>query len=275
MKNYIYLVLLTLIAFSSCKEKENTINNKTEKITIEEPVPVVNFNELVADYMTWWSYHYNKINLALDFVPVNENLEVITKGEFLEALTTGNYITIQLKPSTKTIKYKLYKLDETINQSIVATIKNTSVTTLKHYKMEGTMFPEFNVIDIKGGEHSNASIKGKTMIFKTWFIGCKPCVAEFPELNELVDTYKDRDDVIFTSFALDTKAELEAFLTKKPFAYNTVAEQNDFIKKQLKLQAYPTHIVVNDKGVITKVVNRVSQLITFINNNEVLSNNSN
>ncbi|WP_452602187.1 TlpA family protein disulfide reductase [Pontimicrobium sp. MEBiC06410] len=272
MKNHFYLILLLFITFSSCKEKIPTTNNKTENIDIG--APFVNYNDLVNDYMTWWSYHYNKINLSLDFIAINEDFEVISKNEFLEALTTGNYITIQLKPDTKTVKYKLYKLGEDVNQAIASTIKSVSVTALKHYKMEGTTFPEFNVTDIKGKQHSNKTIKGKTAILKTWFIACKPCVAEFPELNRLVEAYKEKDDIVFTSFAIDTKPKLDVFLKEKPFYYNVVAEQNDFIEKKLNLQIYPTHIVVNNKGIIVKVVNKVSELITFLNNKEEINANN-
>jgi len=265
-----YFCLVLFITFSSCKEETSTINNTVENTNIGQPV--VEFHNLVADYMTWWAYHYNEINLSLDFIPINENLKVISKVEFLEALTTGNYITIQLKPYTSTVKYKLFKLDDTVNQAIRSTVKNVSVTALKHFKMEGIEFPEFNVIDIKGQQHTNKTMKGKTAILKTWFIACKPCVAEFPELNILVDHYKERNDIIFTSFVRDTKPKLNEFLKENPFHYNIVAEQNNFIEKELNLQIYPTHIVVNKKGIIIKVVNRVSELVTFLDNSEILSN---
>jgi cytochrome oxidase Cu insertion factor (SCO1/SenC/PrrC family) len=61
--------------------------------------------------------------------------------------------------------------------------------------MEGMEFPEFEITDLNGNHYSNESIKGKTTLFKTWFINCKTCGAEFPELNELVDKHFDNYEI--------------------------------------------------------------------------------
>src|SRR5690606_15029725 len=92
--------------------------------------------------------------------------------------------------------------------------------------------------------YTNENTKGKTLILKTWFINCKACVAEFPELNEFVEKHKHRNDIVFVSLALDTKSELEDFLQKKYFEYEVVPNQEEFIEK-LNLQIYPTHIIVD------------------------------
>src|SRR5690606_22334605 len=108
--------------------------------------------------------------------------------------------------------YKLYKLDDNADKRIGSTIKLESTTIYGLSEIEGSPLPQFNFTDLNENIYTNENTKGKTIIIKTWFINCKACIAEFPELNEFVEKYKDRNDIIFLSLALDSKSELEAFL---------------------------------------------------------------
>ena len=260
----ILLVILSILLFS-CNEKE-----KTEKKSISEKVenfdPKIEFNEIESDFIKWWTYHSYNISLSSNFTGLNEQSDTIEKKLFLEILITGNYIPLKMKSNNKDNIYKLFSLDSNADKSIGSTIKNESLTNLKHFKMEGLPLPEFNFTDLNGNNYTNENTKGKTIILKTWFINCKACVAEFPELNEFVEKYKQRNDMIFVSLALDTKAELENFLQKKDFEYQVVPNQKEFIDKKLNLQIYPTHIIVDKNGTIIKVVNKASEMISFLEN---------
>jgi peroxiredoxin len=191
----------------------------------------------------------------------------------LEALTSGNFIPLKLKPTYGIEQYKLYKLDHLTNKSIGNTIKNESLTNLKYYNMEGTEFPEFEFTDLNGNHYTNENTKGKITVIKTWFINCQACVAEFAELNEFVDKYKNSNDIIFVSLALDSKPKLEKFLQKKMLEYGVIPDQKEFIDKKLNLQIYPTHIVLDRNGTILKVVNKASEMISFLENDRKLTGN--
>ena len=77
--------------------------------------------------------------------------------------------------------------------------------------------------------------------------------------------------MIFLSLACDTKAELVNFLKEKYFEYQIVPNQREFIDKNLKLQLYPTHIIVDKNGTILKVVNKASEMIAFLENGKKLT----
>ena len=253
--------IILLITLFSCKEKDRKEKQfVSEKIEILEPN--IDFNELEADFMKWWTYYSYNISLSSNFTGLNETSDTIAKRQFLEKLITGNFIPLKIKSNSEIKIYKLFELDSNADKSIGTTIKNESLTSLKHFKMEGQQFPKFEFVDINGNLYTNENTKGKTIILKTWFINCKACVAEFPELNELVEKNKQRNDIIFVSLALDTKSELESFLQKKDFEYKVVPNQKEFIEK-LNLQIYPTHIIVDKNGKITKVVNKASEMIAF------------
>lgn len=267
MKRYLIITILLLSIFIfSCKMKSEK-TQLSEKI--ENLEPRVNIKELESDFMKWWTYHSYNISLSSNFTGLNEQSDTIEKKQFLEKLITGNYIPLKLNDGFET--YKLFKLDSNAAKDIGNTIKNESLTKLKHLKMEGLPLPEFDFTDINGNSYNNENTKGKTIILKTWFIHCTACVAEFPELNEFVEKYKQRNDMIFVSLALDSKAELENFLQKKDFEYQVVPNQREFIMEKLNLQSYPTHLVVDKNGIIKKVANKASEMITFLENEKKLT----
>lgn len=263
----ITILLLSIFVFS-CNEKSKK-TQFSEKVEMLEPK--VNIGELTSDYMKWWTYHSYNISLSSNFVGLNEQSDTIDKKQFLENLITGNYIPLKIKSDDKAKTYRLFKLDSNADKSIRSTIKDKSLTELKYFKMEGLPLPEFNFTDLNENIYTNESTKGKTIILKTWFINCEACVAEFPELNEFVEKYKQRNDVIFLSLARDTKDELKNFLQKKHFEYQVVPNQREFIEKKLNSQLYPTHIIVDKNGIVLKVVNKASEMISFFENEKKLT----
>lgn len=226
--------------------------------------PVVSFVDLMADFKTWWQYHYSEVDLTTDFLPFDSEGNEIPKLDFLKALTSGEYITIQLASDAPRAQYQLFAFDQRELPAISATLKSVAGVELKRYQMEGREFPPFAVEDLEGKTYDNQQLRDKYTVIKTWFIACKPCIVEFPDLNELVASYADRESVQFLSLALDDKEELITFLEKKPFAYSVVADQRELIQKELHLGIYPTHLVVGPDGKIIKVVGKVERLRAFL-----------
>lgn len=237
----------------SCKNKEVK--------TIESEI---NINEIETNFMKWWTYYNNNISLSSNFTALNEHSETINKKQFLERLITGNYIPLKVESNHTDITYQLYELNSEADENIGVTIKNQSLIKLNHLNMEGLPIPQFEFTDLKGNSYTNINTKGKILVLKTWFINCKACVAEFPELNKLIEDYNKRNDIIFLSLALDNKKDLVNFLENIEFKYQTVPNQSKFIKEKLKLEIYPSHIIVDKKGKIKKVINKASQLSKFL-----------
>lgn len=270
MKNL--LILIVIFCSISCKENKDSKIKNTEVNTHKSNV---DFNSIELDYKKWWTYHYNTISLSSEFIALDDKSETISKNNFLEKLMSGDYIPLKLITTDSLRMYKLFKLDESADKGIRSTIKNTSAVTYKYFKMEGTNFPKFNVTDLNGKEYNNDSTLGKILIVKCWFINCKPCIAEFPELNELVEEYANREDVLFIALAMDTKADLDTFLTKKVLKYETIPNQEEFMEKTLDVNQYPTHLVVNQNGIIEKVVNKSSELISYLKEGQILNKKEN
>jgi len=223
--------------------------------------------------MQWWTYHYNNIILSSSFIAIDDSSKIIGKGEFLKKLTSGDFIPLKLISEDSIPRYQLFKLDQTSDPDIRSTIKNTSSTEYAHFAMEGKDFPKFSFKDLNGIEYNNENTKGKIVIVKCWFIACHACVAEFPRLNEIVQEYQNRNDILFISLALDSKEKLNQFLSQKTFNYAVVADQEQFINNELRINSYPTHLIIDRIGKIFKVVNRAGEMISALKGQEFINAN--
>ncbi len=250
MKRTLLLTIaITIISIVACSKKADFGE------------PDASFKNLEKDFDGWWSYYKNNIVLSSDFIAIDDMSNRISKEEFLKKLTSGDYIPLRLIPKDSLTYYKLFKLDQNSDSVIRKVIKSSSTADFIHFQAEGKLFPKFQFTDLNGAVYNNENTKGKTIILKCWFIACHACVAEFPKLNKLADNYRNRKDIVFISLALDPNEYLSQFLAQRQFNYAVVADQKAFIKNELNISMYPTHIIIDQDGVIRKVVNSADELI--------------
>lgn len=111
----------------------------------------------------------------------------------------------------------------------------------------GSSFAGFSEKDMDGNHFKLSELKGKVVVMNFWFVDCMPCRQEIPELNELVTRYRDRSDVVFIAFALDTKGAIRRFQKDMPFNYHIVPNSLAFAQRY-RINSYPTHVVLNREG---------------------------
>lgn len=260
-------IFLIIYSLSSCNLSErknnlNAIENKKDTTIIEKKV--VEWKTTAKDIDSWYNYTYNNIVLSKDFIPLDTDSSVIKKIDFLNKLKTGDLLAMKIvNNKTANPIYKLIK-NESYDENIKSIIKQMADVEIAHYKMEGENVPDFNFKSIKGEIFTKSSTKGKIVVIKCWFIRCGACVKEFPELNKLVEENRNRKDIVFISLAIDAKKDLNTFLQKKEFKYSVIPEMEDFMENKLSVTAYPTHILIDKKGTIIKVVNTIDELLPFL-----------
>ena len=109
----------------------------------------------------------------------------------------------------------------------------------------GFEMPNVTVTRLDSSAIDLNALRGKPVVINWWQTTCAPCIAEMPELNELVEKYADRD-VEFLAIANNEMAELTPFLKKHPFTYD-IAVANDEVVHTFG-QAYPRHVIVSSEG---------------------------
>ncbi|MEO8174504.1 MAG: TlpA disulfide reductase family protein [Sediminibacterium sp.] len=130
-------------------------------------------------------------------------------------------------------------------------IKNNFIPTLPSNRTSWNekTFPDFDLTDMAGKRITSNDLKGKIVVINFWYSSCKPCIMEMPELNELVDKYKSRTDIVFLGFAIDKKELITAFLQKRKFNYTLIPAATELIKN-MSVNTFPLHLVIDNKGKI-------------------------
>ena len=141
------------------------------------------------------------------------------------------------------LAYLLKMTQEQMNQDMEEAMKMRNDFEAK---LKGKPFPDFTLTDLSDTTHTSESIKGKVVVINLWFTACAPCIHEMPELNTIVEEYKENEDVLFLAFALDPKgSRLDKFLKKHKFDYNIIPDSQEYVTKNLNPPGYPTHIVLD------------------------------
>lgn len=128
-----------------------------------------------------------------------------------------------------------YLLGATKNKTAAAGFKQAA-PSLKLAALDGKRF-DLNAMD------------GKIVVLNLWFIGCSPCRKEIPKLNELVREFSGKP-VVFLAPSFDSAESLREFLKTTPFAYHIVPDAEAIINNQFNASSFPTHIVINQNGLI-------------------------
>ncbi len=266
------LLLISVVFFqNTCSNnkptKINSIDNLNSSNTINSALNQTFSNDwktLTKDFNAWYNYTYYNIKLSEDFTSLDTDSTEIGKDAFLKKLISEKVVAFKTKIKQGKPVYQLFKLGTNADR-IIETNKQTATTALSYFKMEGVEMPAFSFTNLNGKEYNKANTKGKILILKCWFIGCVACVKEFPELNTLVEKYESRNDILFISLAIDNKKDLSKFLKTRTFKYQTVPEMKDYMISALNVSQYPTHLLIDKEGKIRKVVNKIEELIPFLN----------
>lgn len=123
---------------------------------------------------------------------------------------------------------------------------------LKNNLVKGKPSPKFiNYTNHKGGTASLDDLKGKYVYLDFWEIGCKPCIAQFPALDELREKYKNKN-IEFVYISLERKKhfdEWKNYVTDNKLKglqlFND--EKSDF-RDAYKITSIPRYILIDPEG---------------------------
>lgn len=210
--------LLTLILFISFSFFSNAQGSKTKKLKLDKNPIVKDTAGNILPALYWQQMVLNP-NFVVQ--PVNEDA------------ATPHFL---VRPITASEKYnRLEKLPPPPRTKAF---------------LIGKPIESFSEKDLAGNLYTLKELKGKVVVINFWFINCPPCQMEIPELNGLVQAYKDNKDVIFLAIALDNPSQLERFLQAVPFYYNIIPNGRN-LARQYNISGFPTHVVLNKEGLVT------------------------
>lgn len=128
---------------------------------------------------------------------VKDSSGKVYSPEVWQRLLLSHQYSLQVlkRPEPDSVEYLIKKLSEEEKVALMANIPRPPES--EQFKL-GDTFYAFKDRDINGVKlDTKKELAGKILVINFWFIGCPPCRAEIPDLNEIADQYKDNKDVVF------------------------------------------------------------------------------
>lgn len=184
----------------------------------------------------------------------NENFERLTEQAFQQMMMSMEYMPEPYLDNASNVKaFVLRKATpeelKMMQQMQASGGPDMSVQTEKLAAPQlNQPAPHFEVKDLKGNTYKLEDLKGKVVVLNFWFVECKPCVSEIPELNELVIEFQ-KEGVVFMALGLNKAEQMKKFLKKTPFNYQVVPDAME-VATQFGVDGFPTSVVIDQEGVI-------------------------
>lgn len=145
---------------------------------------------------------------------------------------------------------------------ILAANKNAS---LVKKIMGATQAPAFTLKNLKGESVSLAALKNKVVVLDFWATWCAPCKASFPEMNKLVNKYKDDEEVVFLFIDVwesmepgKLKETVTDYMTENKYDFNVLFDEKKKIASDYKLISIPTKLIIDKNGEIVFIGNELN-----------------
>ena len=120
---------------------------------------------------------------------------------------------------------------------------------LQKIPQEGEMGRSFSARTLNDRPFNTDDLKGKVVVLNFWFIGCPPCMAEIPKLNDLREKFKTNDDVVFVALTADNEHAVKRFLAQQKFDYDMITDAGATLDG-FRFKGYPKNIVIGKDGKI-------------------------
>ncbi|MCF6278872.1 MAG: TlpA family protein disulfide reductase [Flavobacteriaceae bacterium] len=134
---------------------------------------------------------------------------------------------------------------------------------------EGSKALNFKLYALDGTISNLETYKDKVIVIKMWFKECTPCLQEIPTVNKLVEKYENRNDIVFIAPSPNSKSTLEKFVEKVNFKYIVMSSSYEMLRDYNPLRRYPTHAIIDKKGVVSFLYEGTSQNIGKILSSEI------
>ena len=97
-----------------------------------------------------------------------------------------------------------------------------------------------------------ADLKGKVVLLDFWYRGCLPCLKATPDLMKLQQEFKNDLVIIGINDRDDKEDVTDYYAYKKNTFYFSTYKTSNHISNNLKITAFPTFIIINQKGEVVK-----------------------
>ena len=226
---------------------------KTGYYTQEDTV-TVNENETTNAVLVLEAADFGQFDFILD--PPNASLVIDRK---LAVFTGTAPYPLEIGPHTVSAFLDGYLTSapalDSINvidpDSVISVTFNLTPGTIG--SSEGSVAPDFNIDDIFNTSVSLHDYRGYVVLLTFFFLDCAPCMAEFPEINEVfIDYLPYGVQVLGLDYMIqDSQADLVMFKNDNGVQFPLLMDFNSAIGYgSYNVIPYPTNIIITPSGEI-------------------------
>lgn len=183
----------------------------------------------------------------------DEQFNLIPQADFMKVMMSNDFIPEPYIDNNKSVKAFVLRKASPEEKAMIQKMQQGGMMDMESEKSDliGTKASDFEVEDLKGKKYKLSDLIGKVVVLNFWFVECKPCVMEMPDLNELVKEFKGKE-VVFLGIATNQKDQLKKFLKSTKFDYKVVANGLS-ISQSFGVTGFPTNLIIDQNGIIQYV----------------------
>ena len=128
---------------------------------------------------------------------------------------------------------------------------------------------EFSLKNLQGKNISLSDLKGKVVFLDFWATWCGPCRAAFPDMQKLVDKYKNDSDVVFLFIDVwenKTWQQMQEaavnILKENNYSFNVLLDVSSKSTVDYKVTGIPEKIIIDKKGNLVYTGNAVGVAVS-------------
>jgi thiol-disulfide isomerase/thioredoxin len=132
--------------------------------------------------------------------------------------------------------------------------KKRNIASIKR-RMGTIKATEFKLQNLAGEPVTLLGLKNKVVVLDFWATWCAPCKASFPDMQKLVDKYKDDTMVVFLFIDVweskDPKKVKEIvvnYMKDNKYSFNVLFDEKEVVVNDYKIRSIPSKFVIDKKG---------------------------
>lgn len=107
--------------------------------------------------------------------------------------------------------------------------------------------PDFELIDVDGGEHRLSDYRGKPLIINFWATWCPPCREEMPSMNRAWRKVKDTVSMLAINVGEDEDT-IFIFSADYPIDFPVLLDRSGAVIREWPVKGLPTTFVLDREG---------------------------
>jgi thiol-disulfide isomerase/thioredoxin len=108
--------------------------------------------------------------------------------------------------------------------------------------------PRFHAKTLDGEQFTNASVKGKVVLFQFWTTWCPYCKSEESLVNDIATEFADKGLIVLAVDVAESKKKVLQYLKEHPQKCRIVLTENTNLAAMYQANSYPIYVVVDRDG---------------------------